>query len=678
MASPSSALTMAKPKSAVLGGGRKRMSQTEEGVLLHSRETFDATEWEAGGGDDDDVERAGLELELEAAYAGADPPPNPAQSEARRAAHGAKPRLFAGRGGDAADDTKAVRKRASLTLGASSKKRAEWKTRMRSKTHDAHRTNEDAHLNWSYFFRELLVSCCSPLSVLPVWLLYGWGTVVNKHMIPSGGPLLSTLFLIECWCPLIVNVLVFGLGVRSMYVDVGVMNVVLLFRFNITALRYGFMPPAVRRTIYHSRDRGVVETAHANTQLLTAWLCIGPEREEVLLAQAMREAGVDPERPIACRREDEQGGVCELSCPLTVEKFALKTLQVALGADDALFGYKHFRGIDTWPIFNWRGSGMVRICYFFAFAITFGLPLLSRHVGYGSLGATWRDATGDGGANGGAATAAGVACLYALISVVNFWESLILSMFLFVAIVDLQRLATVMRVLRVALQRQHEVSTAQWEANRGLRIDVSVGNNAAVWIDVRKTFLHFGSTFRLRTTVYMGLTLALNSVLVALMLWFMFRGADEGEVLSGLYKQRKSLIQTLTAFVSFFVISVLTALVVQGDATNRAWVGHKCALVARQLEVRERADEARFAKGGDRIDVGDAAVARLDRSDAMISAVVSSLEMQSQYEPITLFGLAVGSWMLTSAALGFLSTAAIVVRVLTFDVSKAVGETAGG
>jgi len=111
--SPSSALTLAKPKSAVLGGGRKRMSQTEEGVLLHSRETFDATEWEEGGGDDDDAERAGsrMELELEAAYAGADPPPNPAQSEARRAAHGDKPRLFAGRGGGAADDTKAARPR---------------------------------------------------------------------------------------------------------------------------------------------------------------------------------------------------------------------------------------------------------------------------------------------------------------------------------------------------------------------------------------------------------------------------------------------------------------------------------------------------------------------------------------------------------------------------------------
>ena len=62
---------MTLPRTAVLGG--KRMSHTETGVLLHSLESFDGSAWEDDG-DEAEAERAGLQQELIAAFAGLDPP----------------------------------------------------------------------------------------------------------------------------------------------------------------------------------------------------------------------------------------------------------------------------------------------------------------------------------------------------------------------------------------------------------------------------------------------------------------------------------------------------------------------------------------------------------------------------------------------------------------------------
>jgi hypothetical protein len=366
------------------------------------------------------------------------------------------------------------------------------------------------------------------------------------------------------------------------------------------------------------------------------------------------------------------------------------------------------------------------------------LPLLSRVLGYGSLAATWQatlaehDAAAGGG--GGWWLALQLA-MHAFTALLTMWEVLVLCCFLLLSVVDLQRLACAMELLRVALLRPFEMCTASTADRRAcqqrpLRIDVSLGTNAAAWVDVRATFLHLGSGFRVRTAAYMAMTLLLNAVLLGLLILSAVTrtvggppgglrpaaaaaaaSADSG---AQLHAQRTSLLQMLTATVSFSVISVIVALVVQGERVNSSFMGHKFALVKRQLEVRERAHdecflaflltransstrstltsllvinqvreragELRFRDLASGAATGaaphtlaplsrrdDMAVARLELADTIIAGVVARLEMQAQVEPIRLFGLPVGNWMLTSSAVGFVTTAAAIVQALTAD-----------
>ena len=124
------------------------------------------------------------------------------------------------------------------------------------------------------FLQEFVILLTTPFCIPVLVAKYGHNIVYRKHLVPTRRTpyFFWLLFLIEAWMPWIANTIVLTLSLKDLFFELIVMDCVFLFRVTVTALRYGYMNPEVRRTIYHSRDPAAVELAHNNTQLITGWL----------------------------------------------------------------------------------------------------------------------------------------------------------------------------------------------------------------------------------------------------------------------------------------------------------------------------------------------------------------------------------------------------------------------
>ena len=130
-------------------------------------------------------------------------------------------------------------------------------------------------------------------------------------------------------------------------------------------------------------------------------------------------------------------------------------------------------------------------------------------------------------------------------------------------------------------------------------------------------------------------------------------------VVSLLDEQRMLFVQYITAVICFVVTAFMTIVIVWGEKANSSDLYHKKLLTEQQLYARNMARE--------RYNDGKTAWSReLDHSDDVIASVLRILELEREVEPIEVFGLAVGTWMLRGAILAFISTSAIVIRALTF------------
>ena len=536
-----------------------------------------------------------------------------------------------------------------------------------------------ADFQWAAFWKELFLLTLSPFTILVVWAIYGWHTVKAKHMVPSQeAPLIfNAVFITEVWCAPIMLILTLSFRLHVLYYEAMVMFFVLLFRHTITAVRYGYMHKRLRRTIYHSRNRAEVEKIHNDTQLITAWLAVEPNRIPVLVRAAAWSCNVDIERPVSCR-DSMHKETSRSSTGRMIERL----IERMLSRGDSWYGTKHMDGTNSTGrplLFNFTLT-LTLISWLYALAMSVIIPLWSRYRVYGSLSTFW-EAEVEHSPGGGAL----VCTLWAMCFAVTTWESVVLFFIMFTACIDMQRMTVLMELLydaaRAGMQvradggsgrfanrmfpitKYHptEEECAEYDANP-IVVDLTIGNNAAAWLGMRRILLHLGRHFRKRTSCYLLMMLGLSVYLITFMLSY-FMGDNMQGVVSPLDEQRMLYVQYITAVVCFVVTAFMTIVIVWGEKANSSDLHHKKLLTEQQLYARQMARE--------QYNNGKTAWSReYDHSDDIIASVLSILELEREVEPIEVFGLPVGTWMLRGAILAFISTSAIVIRALTFNPPK--------
>ena len=134
--------------------------------------------------------------------------------------------------------------------------------------------------------------------------------------------------------------------------------------------------------------------------------------------------------------------------------------------------------------------------------------------------------------------------------------------------------------------------------------------------------------------------------------------------------------QYAAAVLSLAVMYVFVSGVQHGDRANGSASFHRHALLMLQLSMRKQIAIRRFAQPTQQLRqraaprANDRRLAGLERAEKIVDAVVDSVRVMDETQPVQLFGVRLGKYLLSSAMLGFLSTAAIVVRVLTHAPSR--------
>jgi len=442
-----------------------------------------------------------------------------------------------------------------------------------------------------------------------------------------------------------------------------------------------------RDIIYFSNDSQKVANAHATTQLFSGWCILTDKQAQNLLEESALQMKVDLERKVLLNPDRTKAGILgRVAQPYDSHQSNKETTkkdtgakkrpskldwQTALSNDQDEVSLKEIgtsmlRGIRgqlrALPVLQPYKSTPLAICFLFSIVLS-SLGPITRIYYFGA--ADFFDASDTM-----------KHFFQILLIITTFWYLYILFIFLFSHYFERRRQLILMEAMGLLICP----AMAESEFTRALRalnqrfprhghgdclLDISLEDNVVLWFQLRKTLLNLGQLFRLRTNVYSGLTLSLIVVssmwMMALVLFPRISVADGID--SRVYRQEMQQMVFLVCFLFFyslFTIGVIIVLLLCGDATNAENLKHRGYLVKTQRRLLyQRLELMRQNK--------QQQVHHALMQDALISKVVTALELLDKVHPITVFKLRASSNLVVGAVVGFIYTLGLGARVLTYS-----------